>query len=335
MVPRVLVDSGPLAETLFGDAEELPFTAADSHPDDNVALLQPDPDDPLRGAPFVAHVRLCETHRLSLARHQQHVVGAVGELAADHLVFLRDSDGDEPRAPDVGVLGQGGLFHDPVAGPYQDELVGLEVLDGEDVGDRLVLAHIDQVDDRLPLAGGPDVGDLVNLQQVNLAAIREDEKVTMRRRHEDVVDEILFARGHPNPALSSASLRPVQGGVGALDISRVRYCNDHILFGDQVLQCDLDFLINDFGPARIPIILLNFLQLIDDDPFEGFFAGKDLLEAGDQLQGFFVFAGNFLALQARQALQAHFQDGLRLGLTELKLRNEPLPGHGRATDLGE
>src|SRR5438046_119147 len=128
MVPRLLVDSGPLAETLFGDAEELPFTAADSHPDDNVALLQPDPDDPLRGAPFVAHVRLRETHRLSLARHQQHIVGPVGELAADHLVFLRDSDRDEPRAPDVGVLGQGGLFTIPLRVPIRTNLSGSKSL---------------------------------------------------------------------------------------------------------------------------------------------------------------------------------------------------------------
>src|SRR6266508_1088087 len=329
MVPGVFVDPRALAKTLFGHAEELPVAAADSHPDDDIPLLQPDPDDPAGGAPHVAHVRLRETHRLSLARRQQNVVRAVGELAADQLVVFGNGNRDDPRIARVRKLGQGRFLDDPVAGGHYDILVGIETLYGDDVRDLLPRQHVHQIDDCLPLPGRSDIRYFVHLDPVNLSSIREDQQVAVSRGDEDVVDEILFARGHTNPAFASASLRPVEGGVGALDISRVRYRNDHILFGNQVFQCDLDFLVNNLGPARIPIVLLNLLQLLHDDSFEDFFAGQDLLEAGDQLQGFIVFVGKFLALQARQALQTHFQDRLRLGFAELKLSHQPFPGHGR------
>ena len=63
-----------------------------------------------------------------------------------------------------------------------------------------------QVGDRLALAAGADVRDLVDLQPVGAAAVREDHDVGVRRGDEQVADEVLVARPHADAALAAAPL---------------------------------------------------------------------------------------------------------------------------------
>ena len=59
------------------------------------------------------------------------------------------------------------------------------------------------------LAVGADVGDLVDLQPVGAPAVREDQHVGVRRRHEQVVDDVLLAGAHADAALAAPVLRAI------------------------------------------------------------------------------------------------------------------------------
>ena len=67
----------------------------------------------------------------------------------------------------------------PLRVPIIDELlafVGGELPDRQERRDLLAFLHRDQVGDRLALAAGADVGNLVDLEPVAAAAIREDHQ---------------------------------------------------------------------------------------------------------------------------------------------------------------
>jgi hypothetical protein len=71
-----------------------------------------------------------------------------------------------------------------------------------------------QVDDRLPARCRADLGQLVDLQPVEPAAVGEDENVGVRRRDEEVLDDVLFLRHHADLALPAAALFAVERQSG-------------------------------------------------------------------------------------------------------------------------
>ena len=112
-------------------------------------------------------------------------------------------------------------------------------LHGEQRRDLLALLHRDEVGDRLALAAGADVGNLVDLQPVGAAAVREDHDVGVRRGDEEVADEVLLARAHADAPLAAAALRAVGRDRRALDVAGVGDRDRHVLVGDQVLDAEL------------------------------------------------------------------------------------------------
>ena len=143
----------------------------------------------------------------------------------------------------------------PLRDAHDDELVVLELLDREHRGDLLALFHRDEVGDRLALAARADVGNLVDLQPVGAAAVREDHDVGVRRRDEQVADEVLVARPHADAALAAAPLIAVGRDRRPLDVAGVADRDRHVLFGDQVLDAELaDFAFDDLGPALVAVL---------------------------------------------------------------------------------
>ena len=140
-------------------------------------------------------------------------------LPSDSSTAMTASPSSTPIAmmpPARGLLNgdEVGLLDHALARAHDDELLILlarELLDREQRGDLLAFFHRHQVDDRLALAAGPDVGDLVDLEPVGAAAVGEDHDVGVGGGDEQVADEILFARPHADAALAAAALRAVGG----------------------------------------------------------------------------------------------------------------------------
>ena len=104
---------------------------------------------------------------------------------------------------------------------------------------RLAVLHRHQIGDRLALAARADVGNLVDLQPAGAAAVRENHDVGVRRRDEQVADEVLVARAHPDAPLAAAPLVSIARNGRPLDVARIADGNRHVLFGDQVLDAQL------------------------------------------------------------------------------------------------
>ena len=99
----------------------------------------------------------------------------------------------------------------------------------------------------LPRPSGPTSGNLVDLQPVGAAAVREDHDVGVRRGDEEVADEVLLARPHADAALAAAALVAVVGDRGALDVAGVADRDRHVFFGDQVLDAELALFGEDLA----------------------------------------------------------------------------------------
>ena len=111
--------------------------------------------------------------------------------------------------------------------------------------------HLHQVGDRLAAAVGADVGDLVDLEPVDPAAVGEDHHVGVRRGDEEVVDHVLLAGPHADPALAAAPLVAVGRDRRPLDVAGVGDRDRHVLVGDQILDAELALVLDDLGAARV------------------------------------------------------------------------------------
>ena len=192
-----------------------------------------------------------------------------------------------------------------------------ELLDRQDGGDLLVLANIDQVDDRLALGGAAPLGNLVDLEPVHAAGVGEAEQVVLGRGDEELFDEILFLGLHAGLALAAAPLGAVEVHGAALDVAGVGDGDHHLLVLDGVLQGDVGGLVDDLGAALVAELVADLGQFRHDDLEDLGVGSQDLPQPGDELQDLFVLGDDLVPLQAGQALQAHLQDGLGLDLGQL------------------
>ena len=102
-----------------------------------------------------------------------------------------------------------------------------------------------EVRDRLALAAAADFRHVVHAQPVALAAVREDQQIRVRVGDEQVLDHVLFARGHADQALAAAPLAAVGVERRPLDVARARRRDHDVFVGDQILDPEVAFLALD------------------------------------------------------------------------------------------
>ncbi len=94
----------------------------------------------------------------------------------------------------------------------EDEVLRLaEVARLDDGAHRLALPERQQVDDRAALRLARAERQLVHLQPVDLADVREEEDVVVRRGDEEVLDVVLVLQLHAHHADAAALLLAVRG----------------------------------------------------------------------------------------------------------------------------
>ena len=133
---------------------------------------------------------------------------------------------------------------------------------------------------------------------------------------------VLGARGHPDAAFSAARLAAVGVDRGAFEIAPACHGNSHVLHLNQVFEADLAGVLDDLRAALIAVVLLDFLELLDDDAAQNFVRAEDLKILADLLLDFGKLLEDLLLLHARQTLELQLDDGLRLPFGELEPCNE-------------
>src|SRR5262249_45647439 len=326
----VLFNLGALAEPALGDRQQRAARFDDFHRHDEVVATQIDAADAVRRAAHRPDVGLGETDGHAVARGDEHLAAAVGHLNGDHGIAVFDTHRDDAARSRIAERRQLGLLDDSLPRAHDDELVFGELLDRHHRGDLLALFHRDEIGDRLPLAARTDVGNLVDLQPVRAAAIRENHDVGVRRRDEQMADEILVACPHADAALAAAALIAIRRDRRPLDVAGVADRDRHVFLGDQIFDVDLARLPLDH--LRAPIVAVGFadgFQFVDDDLHQQAVAREDRAQPLDGLQQLRELVENLLPLQAGEALQLHVEDRLRLDRREAELRDQPLARFGR------
>src|SRR6185436_9957430 len=254
----ILLDLGALAVAALGHRQQGADRLHRLHGDDVIVAAQRDAADAVGGAAHRPHVGLLEADRHAVARADEHLAGAVGLLHGNHRVALLDAHRDDAAGARVAEAGQRGLLDHAAQRPHDDELVFLELFDRQRRRDLLAFLHRHQVGDRLALAVGADVRDLVDLQPVGAAAVRENHDVGVRRGDEQVADEVLGAGAHADAPLAAAALVAVGRDRRPLDVAGVADGDRHVLFGDQVLDVDLAGGVDDFGAPLVAVPVARF-----------------------------------------------------------------------------
>ena len=249
---------------------------------------------------------------------QEDIHASVGEPGGDEAVSFVDGQGDDPSHPGVGVGHQLGLFHRSLLGGGDDVFALGKFLHRQDGHHLLARSQMQQVDDGLAPRGPAALGNLVDLEPVDLAEVGEDKDVGMGGGDEEPFDEILLLRAHAGFPLAATALGPVEGNGVALDVAAVGDGDHHVLLDDQVLQGELPGFFDDFRAAGVAVAFLDLEQLVLDDGQDLHLARQDLFEPLDQRQDVVVLGDDLVALQAGEPVQAHVEDRLGLEVGEFQ-----------------
>ena len=141
-------------------------------------------------------------------------------------------------------------------------------------------AELQQVDDRLAAGRAREIGHLEDLQPVDASAVGEEEHVSVRRRHEQVLDEIFLLRLRRLDALATALLRPIRRRRRALHVARVGHGDDHVLLDDQILGREAVDGAAQLRAPFVPEALFHLAQFVDDDVEDALVTGEQGFEVG-------------------------------------------------------
>ena len=179
------------------------------------------------------------------------------------IVVFFDGDGDDAAGHDVGEIFERRLLDRAVARGEEDELVLLL----RDRGRAEWRGRFRRAGGRagsacdLALAGGADVGNLVDLEPVDAAGVGEAEQEGVRGIDDELRDEIFFARLHADAARAAAALLAIDGDWRALEVALVADGDGNLLVGDEVFKLDLGGLVDDLRAARVAVLVADLLRV--------------------------------------------------------------------------
>src|SRR5699024_10565456 len=95
------------------------------------------------------------------------------------------------------------------------------------------------------------------------------------------VHHVVTAQLRPAHALAATVLGTVVVGAGALGVPAAGDGDDHVLFGDEVLDGHIAVVGQDRGTALITVLVHHLLQLIAHDLALAFGLGQNVTVVGD------------------------------------------------------
>ena len=149
------------------------------------------------------------------------------------------------------------------------------------------------------------LGQLVGLDAVHAALVREEQQPVVRGGQEEVIHHVVLAQLGALDALAAAVLGAVFVGLGALNEAGVGHGDHHVLFGDQVFDVHLAGERQDLGAAVVAVLGDDLVELVADDLALAFRLGEDVDVVGDLALQFLVFGHDLVAVHAGQRAQLH------------------------------
>ena len=251
-------------------------------------------------------------------------LGIEPTYSADELVGVlavlvgHEAHGDQAALARGIVLGQRGLLDLAGTGGEHQILGHLVVRDGQHGLDGLIRRELQQVGHVLALGVARALGQLVGLDAVHAALVREEQQPVVRGGQEEVIHHVVLAQLGALDALAAAVLGAVFVGLGALNEAGVGHGDHHVLFGDQVFDVHLAGERQDLGAAVVAVLGDDLVELVADDLALAFRLGEDVDVVGDLALQFLMLGHDLVAVHAGQRAQLHGQDGVRLHLVDVQ-----------------
>src|SRR5262249_58225596 len=102
---------------------------------------------------------------------------AVGELGGDQLVAIVDSHRDDSTGPYVCEFGELGLLDCPLPSRHHHILAFYKLADRNNRRELFFSRYVQEVDDGFAAARGGRVGNLMDLELVDLTLVGEDHHI--------------------------------------------------------------------------------------------------------------------------------------------------------------
>ena len=319
MMHGKLLNRSTLAVAVLGDREHICVLAGTRRADNVIALSQLDAAHAGSHTAHCTNLVLVKADGLALVGGDQDVLLAVGQTNVNQCVVLVEVERTQTRAADVLQVAQHDTLCNTLTGDEEQELIVRKLLYREHCGDFFAVFQFQQVNNVHALSRTSGLRNLVALQLVNLAAIREEQDGVMRGCGEDILCEVLLTGAHCGNTAAAAALCAVNRGRLALDIAEVGEGIRAVLLLDEVLNVDLVSHILNARMALVAVFLLDLLQLLLDNSKNIRIARQNFLKARNAALEVFVLVVDLLLLQTGQAAQTHIYDGLRLRLVEVEL----------------
>ena len=138
----------------------------------------------------------------------------------------------------------------------------------------------------------------------------------MRRRVEDLVDEVLLLQLRPLHSAPASRLGAEGVGLDGLDVTGVGEGDDDLLVLDEVLDEELARVVDDPGAPWFGVLLLDRLELGRDHGTKPDGVAENRLELRDRLPELGHLGLELAAPKPRQPAEGHVQDVVRLLLAE-------------------
>ena len=254
-----------------------------------VGVLELHASDTAGGSTHRSDVVLVETDRHAVATHHEDVVASAGLDHTDEFVAVAKVDRDEAVATARVVGIEGGLLDGAIPRGEEQEALAGEVTGVDDRLDLLVGLQRQQVDDRHALGRALAFGNLERPQTVDLAAVREEQQVSVRCGEDHVTHDVVdlhLAAGH---ATTAATLGLERVGRHRLDVLGLGHHDDQFLVVDEIFDRHLTVVVGELAHARRGELVLDRGDLVADDGVEALRAVEDLLEIDDLRSGFVEF----------------------------------------------
>jgi len=253
-----------------------------------------------------------------MGRGEHDVVLPIGHLHVDQLVTFLDVDGADADRARIPELRQHRLLDHAVLGGEEQELILGELAHGHQRGEPFVGLHRDAREDRLAACGPRRLRNFVHLEPVALPLLGEEHDVVMGRRDEEMLDPVVFLLMRGDHALAAAALPSVRRDGEPLDVAGMGHGDDHVLFGDQVLDRELALIGDDLGAPLVAETVGQLRQLFLQDLHPPRLGREDLLAFLDELADVLQLLLELRDLEGGEPGQPHVEDFGRLLLRQLE-----------------
>ena len=321
---REVVVFRPLSDATLADDERRFCGMHYIAPDHAVSRIESHRADAPGAASHGPELHLRNAERLSLFRHEQKIVRTGCEAHLGDLVPFVQGEHPLPGTREAGEF-------------RNSQTLGRSVPGDEEYVLRVFHAAAVHRDDALVLLDGDELRDVaslsvfrlrnhVSLDRQHAPLGGEQEDVLVRVRHREDHDLVLFRHRRPLAPLSAPPLEGILLEALPAEEAVLREDHDDIRFGDEVFIRHFPLGFHNLRLAVVAETPSDIRKLVADHRVEQLRVFEDrrkVFDVGEQLLQLFL---ELLAFESRKALEAQFEDRLRLEGRELQFVHERVPG---------